>query len=115
MRREILHLGRELAIGANEQQIVGDERVQLGDVRGELRRTHATLERDDLRVGLADKRAGKWFHYLYFTFAISSFAVKPSPKSSMSISLRISTSASPFGKNFGARFTHSIASSFDLT
>ncbi len=34
--------------------------------------------------------------YLNFTFAISSFGVNPSPKSSMSINLRISTTASPF-------------------
>src|SRR3954470_8247312 len=36
--------------------------------------------------------------HLNFTFAISAFGVNPSPKSSMSISLRISTTASPFGK-----------------
>ena len=34
--------------------------------------------------------------YLNFTFAISSFGVNPSPKSSISINLRISTTASPF-------------------
>ena len=53
--------------------------------------------------------------YLIFTFAISGFGVNPSPKSSTSITLRISTSASPFGKMFGVRFTHSIASSSDFT
>src|SRR3954447_4411821 len=50
-----------------------------------------------------------------FTFAISGFGVNVSPKSSTSISLRISTSASPLGKMFGNRFTTSIASSFDFT
>jgi hypothetical protein len=35
--------------------------------------------------------------------------------SSTSISLRISITASPFGKMRGARFTHSIASSSDFT
>ena len=31
------------------------------------------------------------------------------------LSFRISTTASPFGEALGARFTHSIASSFDFT
>src|SRR5258705_863615 len=53
--------------------------------------------------------------HLNFTFAISGFGVNPSPKSSISISLRISTSPLPSGETFGARFTHSIASSSDLT
>src|SRR5437868_10559829 len=53
--------------------------------------------------------------HLIFTFAISGFGVNAAPKSSTSITLRISTSASPFlEKAFGARFTHSIASSRDF-
>src|SRR5256714_14296864 len=53
--------------------------------------------------------------HLIFTFAISGLGVNASPKSSRSITLRISTSASPSGeKAFGARFTHSIASSRDF-
>src|SRR5262245_38412839 len=52
--------------------------------------------------------------HLNFTFAISGFGVNPSPKSSTSISLRISTTALPF-EMYGARFTHSIASASDCT
>jgi hypothetical protein len=50
--------------------------------------------------------------HLNVTFAISGFGVNPSPKSSTSISFRISTSALPFGDRNGARLTNSIASSF---
>jgi hypothetical protein len=52
---------------------------------------------------------------LNLTFAISGFGVNPSPKSSTSINLRISTSALPFGEQFGARLTQSIASASDFT
>ena len=61
------------------------------------------------------QRAPRTSIYLNFTFAISGFGVNPSPKSSTSINLRISTSASPFEETFGARFTHSIASYNDFT
>lgn len=61
------------------------------------------------------RRAPRASIYLIFTFAISGFGVNASPKSSTSITLRISTSASPFEERFGARFTHSIASSSDFT
>src|SRR2546421_8016908 len=54
--------------------------------------------------------------HLIFTFSISGFGVNASPKSSRSITLRISTSASPSGeKAFGSRFTNSIASSQAFT
>ena len=42
------------------------------------------------------RRARRASIYLNFTFAISSFGVNPSPKSSISINLRISASPSPF-------------------
>jgi len=54
-------------------------------------------------------------HLLEFHFAISAFGVNASAKSSTSINLRISTTASPFGKTFEVRFTNSIASSSDFT
>ena len=51
------------------------------------------------------RRAPRASIYFIFTFSISGFGVNASPKSSISITLRISTCASPFGKTFGVRFT----------
>jgi hypothetical protein len=56
VRRQVLGLGAQLPVGAGEEQVLGDERVERGDVGGELRGADARLERHDLRVGRADER-----------------------------------------------------------
>ena len=48
-------------------------------------------------------------HFRDFPFGVNPHEI------STSISLRISTSALPFGKTFGVRFTTSIASSSEFT
>jgi hypothetical protein len=55
VRGEVLRLGAQLAVGAGEEQLVGDEQVERAHVGGELRRADARLERDDLGVGRADQ------------------------------------------------------------
>ena len=56
MGLEVLRLGREPAVGAGEEELVGEEAVECRDVGGELRGAELGLERDDLRVGRAAER-----------------------------------------------------------
>src|SRR5262245_38550588 len=89
-----------------------DHTVQ-GDVFDDLERSH--LSPHVLDVNTHVSTSSRTSIYLIFTLSMSGFGLNSSPKSSTSMTLRISTSASPFGKMFGTRFTHSIASSFDFT
>ena len=59
MGAEVLGFGRELAVGAGEEQVIGDEPSERIDVGAELRRPQRGLERYDFWVIDADQNGLK--------------------------------------------------------